>query len=123
MKITPALANPQRAGDLVQVRIEELVLHGFAAGDRRRIAAAVEGELARLIGKGGQSAIAQNSPALERMDGGTFKVQGNARPQTSGTQIAQAVYRSLQRSSLRAQKRTTASATAMNAKMENGTNE
>jgi len=82
----------------LKVHIEELVLHGFAPGDRRRIAQAVETELTRLLGGGG-ARWAQSPPALERISGGAFKVELGSKPQAAGKQVAQAVYRSLRQSS------------------------
>jgi len=82
----------------VKVHIEELVLHGFAAGDRHRIAAEVERELSTLIGEGNLAGFRENF-ALERMNGAVFKVQAGAKPQATGAQIAQSVYRSLRQSS------------------------
>jgi hypothetical protein len=37
----------------VEIRIDRLVLHGVAPGDRRAVAAAVERELGRIGGEGG----------------------------------------------------------------------
>jgi hypothetical protein len=108
---TAELANEQRARRSVKVKIDELVLHGFASGDRNRIAAAVEGELTRLIGEGGRLRVAQNALPLGRIDGGAFTVKAGSRPQSTGTQIAQALYRSLQQGSFRRQTRSSASAT------------
>jgi hypothetical protein len=83
----------------VKVHIEELVLHGFAPGDRHRIASAVESELTRLMSEGGLPLWQQNPPPLERIAGGTFQVKAGAKPQTAGTEIARAVFRSLRQSS------------------------
>src|SRR6516225_1781108 len=79
----------------VKVHIEELVLHGFARGDRHRIAQAVETELARLMGEGSAPAWQQSPPAIERINSGRFKVRAGAKPQATGREIAQAVFRSL----------------------------
>jgi hypothetical protein len=95
VKITPQPAARRQASDTVKVHIEELVLQGFAPGDRHRISSAVESELARLIREGGPRAWRQNPPALERIDGGAFKVEVGAKPQDAGTEIARAVFRSL----------------------------
>jgi hypothetical protein len=83
------------AGNSIKLHIERLVLHGFAPTDRHRIAARVQSELARLMGEGnlmpGRELI-----ALERLEPGTFKVAAGAGPRATGTQIALAIYRSLQ---------------------------
>ena len=87
-------AQPRRA---VEVQIEELVLHGFAPGDRRAIAEAVQHELAQLI-EAGQLPLTQgNSVALKRIDAGAFQVKADSKPASSGTQIARSVVRGLRR--------------------------
>jgi hypothetical protein len=78
----------------VELHIEELVLHGFAPGDRRRIAGEVERELARLIGEA-DFARARGGMSIERMNGPAFKVKAGAKPEAAGAQIAQSLYRSL----------------------------
>ena len=47
----------------IELHIEELVLHGFAARDRQRIAAAVQLELSRLMGTAGAADFAKIPPA------------------------------------------------------------
>jgi hypothetical protein len=79
----------------IDLHIEELVLHGFAARDRHRIAAAVQTELVRLLGAEGPRSSLANSPALGRLNAGAFEVKAGAKPQQTGRQIAQAVFRSL----------------------------
>ena len=78
----------------VELHIEELVLHGFEARDRRRIAGEVERELARLIGEGGLRGLG-GSLAIERVNAGEFKVKAGAKPHAAGTQIARSIYGSL----------------------------
>jgi hypothetical protein len=79
----------------VDLHIEELVLHGFAAHDRHRIAAAVQQELARLMATEGSANLLKNSLSLDAINAGAFRVQANAKPQAAGTHIARAVYRSM----------------------------
>jgi len=75
----------------IEVRIEELVLHGFSPADRLRIGSAVEHELARLF-------VEQGLPAsfagAERgaVDAGSFKSGPLATPSSAGRQVARAVY-------------------------------
>jgi hypothetical protein len=78
----------------VELHIEELVLHGFASGDRRRIAAEVERELVRLIAEA-DFARTRRGVSIERMNGPAFKVKAGAKPEAAGAQIAQSLYRSL----------------------------
>lgn len=74
----------------INLHIGELVLHGFRSGDRHRIREAVESELTRLLAEKG---LPQAQGAeVARMDGGSFSLSQNARPETTGAQIAQTVY-------------------------------
>jgi hypothetical protein len=76
----------------VELHIEELVLHGFARGDRLSIGDAVERELSRLIAEGG---LAGSSWEAEHVNAGGFKVAPNAKPRTIGTEIAGNIYRGI----------------------------
>lgn len=85
--------SPGPAGYGLDLRIDELTLHGFRPGDRYAIAAAVERELSRLL-------IEEGAPALDagsvfRVDAGTFEAPHDATPDTVGTQVARAIHRSL----------------------------
>ena len=102
MRIAPQLerAGPARHSSpvtrhWVKIHIEELVLHGFARNDRHQIAAAVQQELARLVMAARLAPFRENRRALERINAGAFKVKAGAKPQTAGTEIARAVFRSL----------------------------
>ncbi len=81
----------------IEVHIEELVLHGFAPGDRYHIADAVERELARSFAQQGLSPSLRNGIEIARVDGGVFRVAGGAKAETVGSQVAQAVYGGLTR--------------------------
>jgi hypothetical protein len=99
----------------VELHIEQLVLHGFAPHEKGLIVQALEAELVRLLseygvppalisppeigqsakgqGEVGQGQIARRD--VERLDGGAYQAVPGARPQESGVQIAQAIYRGL----------------------------
>ena len=79
----------------VELHIDELVLHGFAARDRDRIAAALERELSRLIAQGDLSHLPASSVQLDRVDAGSFHLEPAARPSHIGQTVAQRVYRQL----------------------------
>ena len=72
----------------VELRIEELVLHGFPSGDRHRIAEEIQRELTRLANVGGVSEGAK-SLAIRNLDGGAIHVNPG---KTAGAEIARAVY-------------------------------
>ena len=76
----------------VELHIEELVLHGFAPGDRYRMGEAVERELARLLGEEGIPISLRSESATDETRGATFNVPHNAKSPAIGQQVAQAVY-------------------------------
>jgi hypothetical protein len=88
-------ASGRHAQRPVEIHIEELVLHGFASGDRHRIANAVQQELARLMTAQTVAASRENPLTLDRMQGGTFRVGPGTKPDVIGSQIARAVHRNL----------------------------
>ncbi len=81
----------------VEVHIGELVLHGFAAGDRYAIGEAVERELARLLTEQGVPPGLAQGGEVARLDGGSFAVEPGLRAEAVGTLVAQAVYGGLSR--------------------------
>jgi hypothetical protein len=78
----------------VRLHIEELVLHGFAPGDRYAIAHALEQELSLLLtnylAEGND--LARLNWEQERVDAGAFQVEPRTLPDGIGTQVAQAVH-------------------------------
>lgn len=76
----------------VELHIEELVLHGFAPGDRHRIADAVERELARLFAERGVPAGLGDGFESPRLDAGSFDFAPGARAETVGEEVARAIY-------------------------------
>lgn len=91
----PELPSPLstfNAQPSVELRIEELVLHGFAPGDRHRIAGAIEGELTRLFAEQPLPAVLKRNNSVDRIDGGAFHVAINMKPARIGEQIAGAVH-------------------------------
>lgn len=88
--------NPQRSTfdslPSICLHIEELVLHGFAPGDRDGIAAAVEQELARLFSEQALPPVLKKNISLDRVDGGSFRMAIPVKPTTVGTQIAEAIH-------------------------------
>ena len=76
----------------IEVRIEGLVLHGFAPGDRYFIGDAVERELVRLfVERGIPPSLVQESE-IERLADGTFEVTPGSGAGAIGVQVAQAAY-------------------------------
>jgi hypothetical protein len=80
-----------RAGAM-EVHIEELVLHGFNAGDRLSIGDAVEQELTRLLAEEHGLSGLSGPMSIERINGGAFKVAPGGRPAGVGAGVARAVH-------------------------------
>lgn len=78
--------------ETVELHIEELVLRGFAPGDRYRIGEAVERELARLFGEQGVPPSLARGSGIERLDSGAFEVAHGSKAEAVGVQVAQAIY-------------------------------
>ena len=81
----------------VELRIEDLVLRGFAPGDRYRIGVAMERELARLFDEQGVPPSLAQGSEIERLDSGAFEVAHGSKSEAVGAQIAQAIYGGLSR--------------------------
>lgn len=96
--IEPAEAHEPRAPSqpsAIELHIEELVLHGFQAADRRHIGDAVERELARLLTEQGVTGIASGPTHIDRIDGGEIRVAAGVRPHAIGAQLARNLHRGL----------------------------
>jgi hypothetical protein len=76
----------------VEVHIEELVLQGFAPGERYRIAEAIQHELQRLFTDESLPSCLTESRDISRFDGGSFHVTSGAGLETIGSQLGQAIY-------------------------------
>jgi hypothetical protein len=76
----------------IELRIEELVLHGFAPGDRYTISDAVERELARLLGKQGIPISLRSESQEDEIRGKAFNAAHDMKPPMIARQIATAVY-------------------------------
>ena len=79
----------------VDLRIEELVLHGVRAADRERVATALRDELVRLLA--GRGAAGLRPMEAARLDVGAFPLRAGAPPAELGRQAARSLYRGLTR--------------------------
>lgn len=79
----------------VEVHIEELVLQGFAPGERYRIAEAIQHELNRLFTDESLPSCLTESCDIPRSDGGSFHVTSGAGLATIGAQLGRAIYKSV----------------------------
>jgi hypothetical protein len=76
----------------LELDVEELVLHGFAPGDRYRIREAVERELVRLFTEQDAPRSLAQSGEIARLEGGEFEVKLGSKAEDIGIQVAQAVH-------------------------------
>lgn len=78
----------------VNMHIEKLILDGLtiAPAERPLLQAAVEAELARLLGEGGLSPALQGGGARPSLRAGGIDLPGEGNPVHLGAQIARAVY-------------------------------
>jgi hypothetical protein len=81
--------NPRNKEPL-ELHIEELVLTGFPAGDRMRIAEAMERQLSRLLAE--RRFDLRGSIDLERIAGPAIDLAPNASTEVAGRQLGQAVF-------------------------------
>jgi hypothetical protein len=85
-------APPLNTQSSVELHIDELVLHGFAPGDRYVIGDALERELMRMLGERGVPISLRSESATDDIKGATFNAAHDAKPCVIGQQIAQAIY-------------------------------
>ncbi len=76
----------------IELEIEQLVLEGFNTKNRHRIGAAIQSELTRLLTEQGIPENLTQGGEVPSLEGGAFKVNSNAKPETIGRQIAQSIY-------------------------------
>lgn len=72
----------------IALHIEELVLHGFPMQGRHAIGDAMQAELTRMLSSNGLPGFVTS----DRIDGGSFHVTPQAKPNAVGSLIAKAVY-------------------------------
>ncbi len=80
----------------VHIHIEELVLHGFDYGERRRIAAAVQEELARLVRNEGAPASPGITSPVDNLDAGAIHIPPGSTARATGARIGASIYQGLQ---------------------------
>jgi hypothetical protein len=75
----------------VELHIEELLLHGFAPGERWRVEAGVHRELTRLLTERDLTAALDSGAVIESLDAGSFRLPAGGRAEAAGGQIARSV--------------------------------
>lgn len=76
----------------IELHIEELVLHGVSRSDARRVGAAVEAELGRMLTEHGLPSGLGHGGEIGAIDAGQVSLAGAARPESTGAAVARAVY-------------------------------
>jgi hypothetical protein len=79
----------------IELRVDELAMHGFEPSDRYRIGEAVQRELSRLFTEQGLPPSLAQGGEVARLDGGTWEAEPASAAEAIGSQVAQAVYRAL----------------------------
>lgn len=79
----------------VELSIEELVLHGFAPGDRQHIGEAVERELSRLFVEQGVPPSLTQGSEIARLNGWAFEISSSSPAEMVGTRVARTLYEGL----------------------------
>lgn len=76
----------------IELNIDDLVLHGFAYGDRYLISTVIERELSRLFSERGAPPLLRRDGSFSRFDGGVFEAAPGANAEIIGIQVAQKIY-------------------------------
>jgi hypothetical protein len=76
----------------IHFHIDELILDGFPSGDRHCIGEALQRELTRLFIEGRMPPALAQSAKIDRLNGGTFQMTATPKPETTGAQVAGAVF-------------------------------
>lgn len=88
---------PVAASPNVALHIEELALHGFAHGDRQRIAEALQAELTRLFREQGAPSGWTHSGEIPILRVSDLEIRQTMLPDAIGRQIAQRLYQGFRR--------------------------
>jgi hypothetical protein len=86
-----AIRNPQS----VELHIEELVLDGFAPGDRYLIAESIEREVALLLAELGVPSSLARGGEIACLNAGALEIAEDSRAGAIGARVARALYEGL----------------------------
>ncbi|QSJ19372.1 hypothetical protein JYQ62_12000 [Nostoc sp. UHCC 0702] len=84
--------KPMQTTPNIELEIAELILHGFAPGDRDRISEALQQELTRLLTVQGIPAPVSENCHLPSLNLGCLHLHPGINPEKIGIQLAQAIY-------------------------------
>ena len=77
---------------IIELHIDELVLHGFSLGQRYQLAAELEMELTRLFTEKGLPQSFNNAVSLRQLNAGSFQLNNTDKKISAGAQIAGSIY-------------------------------
>ena len=80
---------------MINLHIDHLILNGFERIDRRRVSAAVQSELTRLISEQGLPTSLHQTQVIGSVNAGEFGTEKSTGAANMGTQVAQKIYRGM----------------------------
>jgi hypothetical protein len=80
---------------VIELSIDEVVLHGFRPRDRHAIGDALERELTRLLSRPGALAAIAESRDIPRVDAGQVSLQQGSPAPAIGKHLARAIHKEL----------------------------
>jgi hypothetical protein len=89
-RFSPRSSNAARHS--VELHIDELVLQGFEPAQRYAIGEAIERELTRLLTEHHAPSAITHDLEMAHLDGGTFQIDSDSRPEAIGARVARAIY-------------------------------
>ena len=79
----------------IELHIDTLVLRGLGAGQQDEIRAAVERELAALLGRDGLATGFHSAATVNHIDGGSVHLGPGSSAESIGAQLAASIHRGL----------------------------
>ena len=80
---------------IIEINIDEIVLHGFESVDAERIKTEVQTELARLISEKGAPALFSSPNKLKLIDAGKISLSKGTKGSSMGSEIAGSLFNGL----------------------------
>ncbi len=81
----------------IELHIDALVLHGFAADNRDAIGQALQAELSRILVEHGLPSLLAHSAEIPAIATQPYGAPAGAKPSQVGAKVAQAIYEGLKR--------------------------
>ena len=80
---------------IIEVKIDELILHGFHFSEKYAIGESIRAELGRLFNNGEMQRIFENSVYVNNINAGSIRLQPGSNSEAVGKRTAGAVYNGL----------------------------